>query len=451
MFEHLDDPNQVLPGRRELARVLRRADVMRSRRRWLAAVSACSILLAGSIGLFVGRASNDALAATTTAFRFNSLKSPLNVGTPVPSTDLVDVVFANAQDGFAMALHQRSFVLAASTDGGASWHVRNAHLPPGFGVPAGYGGQFEFVGFTGFLWGGTDTGSAPLWVTEDDGATWRKADLGPYVYDVSAIGSNVWALSGSCAQNTAAGLQACSLALDQSTDGGQTWTSVQQVPEPGPATGFAPTPTVELARITRDRAYVLAASGNAATAIYWALSYTADSGATWVSRPVPCTQEFNLGVEIAASGTNDLWLLCGGEAGAGNQPKQVFRSGSGGRTWALVSSDPGVGTPPLPPQPPSPPDAIPLGGYVSPYSVGHHNLAVASPKTAWLYPFRAGLYATRNGGLTWTGVPALGISGFGAGGSGNITFASPTLGWICEYGVGLWHTTDGVHWFPLQS
>jgi hypothetical protein len=409
-------------------------------------VSACGILLAGVIGLFVGRASNDALASTTAAFQFNSLKSPLSVGTPVPSTVLVDVVFANAQDGFGMALHQGSVVLAASTDGGSSWHVRNGHLPSGFSGSGGAAAQFEFVGFTGFLWGGIDAGGSPLWVTENDGATWRMANLGPYVYDVSAIGSNVWALSGSCAQNTDVGSQVCSLELNQSTDGGQTWANVRTVPEPGLATGFASSPTVELARITHDRAYVLAASSNAAPASRWTLSYTADSGATWASRPIPCGQEFNLGAEIAASATNDLWLLCGGQAGAGNQSKQLFRSNTGGHSWALVAST-GLGSPGSPPSV----GAIPLNGYVTPYTIGHRNLAVASSKTAWLYPFRAGLYTTRDGGVTWIAVPALGASGFGAGGSGNITFASPTLGWINEYGVGLWHTTDGVHWLPLQS
>ncbi len=450
MFEHLEDPDGITPGGRELARVLHRAAIIRSRRHWMAAVSACAILLAGSIGLFVARTSNGPLPSSTTAFQFSAMKGPLPIGTPVPSTALVDVVFANAQDGFGLAAHQGSVVLAASTDGGASWHVRNAHLPAGLGSSAGYPGQFEFVGFTGFLWGAQTAGGAPLWVTENDGASWTKADLGPYVYDVSAIGSNVWALSGSCARNTVIGDQACSLSLDQSTDGGQSWASVQQLPEPGLATGQGPTPTVELARITRNRAYVLAASGAGPSEGIWSLLYTSDAGVTWTLKTVPCNAPFNLGAEIAASGTNDLWMLCGSQASAGSQSKQLFRSSDGGSSWALASAATGVGTPPSPSPSPKP-DGLPLAGYVSPFTVGHRNLAVASPEVAWLDPSRAGLFATDDGGRSWNAVAGLGTAGFGSGGAGDITFASSTLGWICEYGVGLWHTQDGVHWFPLQS
>jgi hypothetical protein len=447
MFEHLDDPNAIEPGRRELSRVLRRAELIRARRRWVAAVSACTILLAGSIGLFVTRTSGNALAATTTAYQFSSLKGPLEVGTPVPATALIDVVFPNALAGFGLAVHQGTVVLATSTDGGVSWHVRNSNLPPGLGADAGYPGQFEFVGLTGFLWGAKAGAGAPLWVTENDGTTWRKAPLGPYVYDVSAIGTNVWALSGSCGQNAIPSVSRCSYALNQSTDGGQQWTTVQQVPEPGFAQEAVTTPALELARITRARAYVLGAS-DTVSGNPWNLTYTADSGITWIPRPVPCNGAFSLGAELAASSTNDLWLLCGSQATAGSQTKELFRSFDGGINWVLVTSAAGRTTP----TPTTvPPNSLPLAGYIAPFTVGHRNLAVASAKTAWLYPSRAGLYATTDGGFTWTPASAIGAAGFASGGAGNVTFASPTQGWICQYGVGLWHTKDGMHWHPLSS
>ena len=88
-------------------------------------------------------------------------------------------------------------------------------------------------------------------------------------------------------------------------------------------------------------------------------------------------------------------------------------------------------------------------GYVAPFTIGHHNLAVASPEEAWLFPSRAALYVTSDGGSSWAAVPALVAAGFAGGGQGNITFLSPTEGWICAYGIGLWQTTDGIHWHPL--
>ena len=106
---------------------------------------------------------------------------------------------------------------------------------------------------------------------------------------------------------------------------------------------------------------------------------------------------------MAASSTQDLWLLCGSEASTGAQSKQIFRSGDGGVSWTLVASALGVGT--ATPAPDSvPPDSLPIAGYVAPYTVGHRNLAVLSPTTAWLYPARAGLLETNDGGASWAPV-----------------------------------------------
>ena len=151
---------------------------------------------------------------------------------------------------------------------------------------------------------------------------------------------------------------------------------------------------------------------------------------------------------MAASSTDDLWLLCGSQASAGEQSKQLFRSGDGGATWSLVAAAVGLGTPAPASVPPNP---LPLAGYVAPFTIGHRNLAVASPETAWLFPSRAGLYITSDGGASWDQVPELAAAGFASGGEGDITFLSPTDGWICAYGVGLWQTTDGVHWHPLGT
>jgi hypothetical protein len=202
---------------------------------------------------------------------------------------------------------------------------------------------------------------------------------------------------------------------------------------------------VELARITTTRSYVLT-MGEATQSGGMGLIYTGDGGASWQTRPVPCAGAFDLGAEIAASSTEDLWLLCGSQASAGEQSKELYRSEDGGLTWNLTASASVLGTSP---QSASQPDPLSLNGYIAPYSIGHENLAVASSTTAWLYPFRSSMYKTVSGGRSWTAVPGLSTAGFDAGGSGNVTFISATQGWICQYGVGLWHTSDGVHWSPL--
>lgn len=448
MFEHLDDPSQEInPGARELAMVSRRAERISTRRRWTATVGFCCVLLAASVGFFVARPASKQPATSTADYQFNLLQGKLAIGLPVPTTALVDVGFADEQDGFALAVHRNEVLLAATTDGGTSWRVRNDDLPSGLGANSGYPGQFEFVGTTGYLWGARSTGGAPLWVSHDDGVSWQPALIGPFVLDVSAIGPDVWAVTSFCPTASPTASVECSMGVEQSLDGGTTWSALRSpaaIVDAPAGIGLWP---VELARITKTRAYLLSEeTPGPANDPAWTLSFTADAGVTWTSRPVPCNAPFSLGAEVAASSTEDMWLLCGGQGAAGEQSKELFRSSSGGQSWSLVASATGVGPPGSGSVPHNP---LPIAGYIAPITEGHRNLAVASPTTAWLYPSRASLFVTSDGGSTWDQVPELGSSGFAGGGEGNITFLSPTHGWICAYGAGLWQTTDGVHWHAM--
>jgi hypothetical protein len=453
MFEHLDDPSQEIhPGARELAMVSRRAEQISTRRRWTLVVGFCCVLLAASVGFFVAGPAVEQAPTSSADYQFDLLKGKLPIGVSVPATALVDVGFASPQDGFALAVHRGDVLLAASTDGGASWQVRNDDLPSGLGANDGYPGQFEFIGSTGYLWGARYTGGTTLWVSRDDGATWHVAHVGPYVIDASAIGTNVWALTSTCPATAATATTPCSMGVEQSVDEGNTWRPLNAPALNGSPAAGSGLRAFELARITSTRAYVLATtqaspSPSPSPIVHWQLSFTADSGATWTSRLVPCGGPFALGAEVAASSTDDLWLLCGSQAGDGEQSKQLFRSSDGGATWSLATAAV-LGTPAQATVAPNP---IPLAGYIAPFTVGHRNLAVASPETAWLFPSRAGLYITSDGGASWDQVPELAAAGFASGGEGNITFLSPTDGWICAYGIGLWQTTDGVHWHPLGT
>jgi photosystem II stability/assembly factor-like uncharacterized protein len=444
MFEHLDDGEELRPGTRDLARVLDRAEAIRSRRRWTLALGSCAVLLAASVGFFFARSPGQ-VSLSTAAYQFNLQKGPLPIGLPVPTTALVDVQFATPQTGFALALHRNEVVLATSTDGGSTWQVRNNHLPAGLGAAAGYPGQMEFVGFTGYLWGARNANGAPLWVTHDDGTTWQEAAIGPYVLDVSAIGPNAWALTDTCAPGATRG--SCTAGLEESLDGGTTWTAASPFDLTAGPPGL-PLQPVELARITRTRAYVLVNFATTDAYASWQLQYTDNAGATWAADPLPCGGPFALGAEVAASSTDDLWLFCGSQASGGEQSKELFRSEDGGSRWTPVALALGLGTPP---PPSSTKDPLPLAGYIAPFTVSHRTLAVASPTTAWLYPQRAGLYETQDGGETWAPVPSLLTAGFNSGGAGNITFLNASEGWICAYGIGLWHTNDGVHWSSLGS
>jgi photosystem II stability/assembly factor-like uncharacterized protein len=92
---------------------------------------------------------------------------------------------------------------------------------------------------------------------------------------------------------------------------------------------------------------------------------------------------------------------------------------------------------------------LPVGGYVTPYSLGHENLAVLTPTTAWLFPDRSVVFETTDGGKTWGVVADLAKAGLEDGGSGNVVFVDATHGWVCEPGTALWRTTDGRNWQRL--
>ncbi len=442
MFGHLDPPEEIEAGTSELTRVLGRADAIRRRRRRVFAVASCCVLVAALAGVFIAGDSRWSSTATTD-YEFNLRTGPLPLGLPVPTTALIDVEFANAQDGFALAVHRNSVILASTTDGGSNWHVRNNRLPSITGYQDEYPGQMEFIGSTGYLWGVPGDAGAPLWVTHDGGSTWTSAPIGPYVYDVSAIGANVWALTGTC---STAGDGVCALSVAASFNAGTSWGDLGPLKASLGADAGGVAQPVELARITTARAYVLT---DAPTAnpyqLTWQLAFTSDAGATWSTRDVPCTSLFDAGAEVAASGTADLWFICGGTASGGAQIKELYRSNDGGLSWTLTSTTDGQ----VSPMTVAPVDPLPAGGYVAPLESGHRNLAVASTSTAWLYPERGDLYKTIDGGLNWVAVPALAAASFSSGGQGNATFLSPTQGWVCAYGVGLWQTVDGTHWHSL--
>jgi photosystem II stability/assembly factor-like uncharacterized protein len=449
MFEHLDDPSPLAPSARTFRAVLSRAARLRRQRvvSGFAIIGAVTLALGLVIGLAVPRTHsvNQAFAA------FDSPVGVLAVGTPVPLANLADVVFISDTRGFGLAYHGASTVLASTDDAGYTWRVVNADLPAD--LPA----QLEFADAThGYLWGGTPSaaGTVPLWVTFDGGRTWGQAPVGPVVSDVSAIGADVWTVVGSCPINSLTLAAPCPTppTIDISLDDGVTWQATTAPPpvteEPGLSVADQDR---ELARITPSRAYVLSfaparASGGVSVG---RLGYTANGGQTWIERPDPCPPYFDVGQEIAASGTEDLWMVCASQASGGAQAKALYRSSDGGQHWTLTAA---ANAPVLSGNVSlMAAGGLPVTGYVSPYSLGHENLAVLTPDAAWLFPDRSGVFQTTDGGHSWTPVSGLARAGLVGGGSGNIVFVDADHGWVCEVGSGLWRTTDGVHWEHVGS
>jgi len=445
MFEHLDDPAPPSPTARALGGVLARAARLRRQRIVSGFVAVGAVTLA--VGLVIGVTVPRPRPPIEVYAAFDSSTGAPPLGTAVPPADLADVVFIDDSRGFGLAFHRDRTVLAASDDGGDTWSVVDGALPAQ--LPA----QFEFADpVHGYLWGGAPTarGGAALWVTADGGRSWTRAPIGPVVSDVSAIGSDVWAVVGACPITSLAVPPACRASVEVSIDHGATWRPTSAAPpvveDPGLSVADQ---DLELARITVSRAYVLsfAPSRLGGGGQPGRLGYTADGGRSWVALPDPCPSYFDVGQEIAASGTEDLWMLCTSLPSSGAQAKALYRSGDGGHHWALTAA---ANAPVLSGNLSLPAGGgLPVEGYLAPDSLGHENLAVLTPQTAWLFPDRGGVFATTDGGRTWESVTALTRAGLVGGGSGNVVFADARHGWVCEVGAGLWRTTDGVHWQRL--
>lgn len=439
MFGHLDDPAAGEPTARQIAAVYARSSAVRRRRANLRfTVIGALLLVLGAVSGVVVAHQPAQLAASNLALQDNQLLP----GLAVSSARLIGAVFPDSEHGFAMTEGTHKVALVATNDAGSSWTVVDSKLP----IASPWGAQLDFSSPThGFLWEEQSSVSAvqPLWVTSDGGRTWARAPIGPVVSDVSAIGNDVWAVVNQCIGNPEpASTVGCSTTLERSSDGGTTWSSA--APIPTIPSGTETKQSVELARMTSAHAYVLTFDpsfkvGGALEQI----SYTSDAGATWTTRPDPCQGSlFFYASELAGAGTNDLWLFCAGEPSAGLQPKALYRSYDGGITWNLVSSAiEGVTGSPI-----AGLGNLPESGYFGEPTLGHQNIAVLSPSTAWLFLDRSQVIETTDGGHTWRNAS---LPGFSPDGYGSVVFADARHGWVDYPSYGIWETTNATTWKQL--
>jgi photosystem II stability/assembly factor-like uncharacterized protein len=120
----------------------------------------------------------------------------------------------------------------------------------------------------------------------------------------------------------------------------------------------------------------------------WSLLRTGDGGRSWSRVPSPCGEVGPWGLPHAALTSARTGLVgCGGQPGAGNQLKAVFRTTDAAHTWRLVMSTGwrfGRSTP----------GAISEGGYL--------DAIAAAEGRAWAWLDRGRAYTSNDGGRRWS-------------------------------------------------
>src|SRR2546426_6260241 len=129
----------------------------------------------------------------------------------------------------------------------------------------------------------------------------------------------VWALEGGCPNG-------CGVSLLRSDDAGRSWSR-------------ASAPQVDLAgfavpvRVDDLHGWILA--WGIETQAAPALLRTSDGGASWQVLGAPCTPSLGPSAVIGASSPSDVWIVCGGVPGAGQQLKQLGPAVDGGAHWVI--------------------------------------------------------------------------------------------------------------------
>ena len=370
-----------------------------------AGLTAVVVLLA-SCGASPRSASHSTTTATTVP---SSATSP-----STPTLSIESVAFFNGSDGYGLFNRTNgtscSLAVAPTHDGG------NTFAPlatvTDFTCANGFPARkvaFDNVG-DGFVFGPN------LYISHDNGSTWNAPEGFSDVPSVVPLGPSVWALVESCSQSTGN----CAVGVEQSSNGGRTWSTVAL-----PAQETVPGGASMLRTSVSSTLIVVPPVPSSSPASSSLLLRTTDSGRTWQQSAVPCVGVTNF---FSQAPDGAIWLACAGEPSAGQQEKELTRSFDGGVSWTAVQclfSSNLAG--------------CPSGGYLG-------DLAATSSTTAFVDGGRNDVFASRDGGTTWSETnPVIGDMDSGTAG---VFFANVEDGWVISGATataneGLWETTDG--------
>ena len=314
-------------------------------------------------------------------------------------------------------------VIAGTTDGGTTWQTQN--------IGDVSVGKIQFSGAKdGWAIGrqGTQCSESfcpsALLRTTDGGQHWatvytttlRLADL--------AVASpiDVWLFGQDCADLSSS--PTCTWHLLTTGDGGQAWHESALS-----FTGHA----LAVARPAASDGWI-AYTGARPSGVR--LLVTQDGGQTWQSLSSPvdsdANADFGLALRIFFRNPAEGWLLAPGEPSAGSQPKELFHTDDGGKTWTKLAWTHTW-------NPTSTAQGFPDYGYV----LDDGAMVFTTAQDGWIAMPRGGLLHSGDGGRTWQRVPIADDD------VTDLHFANPNVGWAGGP-AGVWATSNGGKtWEPI--
>ena len=252
-----------------------------------------------------------------------------------------------------------------------------------------------------------------LFATQDGGKTWTDETRAQPVIALQPVQDSVWAIQGSCRSENQ-----CNFSLIQWNPAKNNWQPLNLQPQ-------ILRSQVQLVRHKGQDAWVLSwGSGSPPSKPANILAITHDGGENWIKGSSPCTEAGLFTNRLAAVDSHQVWTVCAGEPGAGQQMKYLFKSSDGGESW-------GEGI------------EIGSGGYLD-------DLAAITSDTGFLGVGRGTLMATQDGGQSWS--PAIPISKANPTDTSGwrIVFVDTQNGWA-SLGRLVFRTTDGGKTWEISS
>ncbi len=349
------------------------------------------------------------------------LVSPLAPTAVPPVTSVAEVAFATRSLGWAVGLRCRGSgasgscaTLESSTaDGGKTWSGAVVVAQPHYSEDSLPRVHVRFRGLDGWVFG------PGIYGTHNGGRTWRLQDDRPTL-SLETAGTSVWAVTG-CIR-----AQLCQPRLIESTAGSDHWVDAPGQPP------ILPSNDAFLERSGSATTFLVALTGPKTFSLSTHLFVTRNSGASWTSLTSPC-QELR---QLRSLDSVVVWALCTSQPGAGSQPKSVYVSQDGGRSWALRAQT----------WYPAAVGSLSIEGYAT-------TLIVTSSSAALIGSERGGVSISSDQGRTWSAPDADVVGGTAGLGVEQLWFVDPSFGWalggLGSGGPTLWATSDGGHqWKP---